>query len=166
MIEVAERVFVGSLDDLENFMFLEDKRDFYILYCMKNPSHKEMVGYEGKSCDKDHPEYLMARRGQEMALNMVDAPRPEFFSQEMITAGLDFLEEGYLSDKKVVILCNKGQSRSCGMALLFLATRLKMLPKEFIYAEQEFKKLYPDCEFGKGIYQYMVQNWEWHRDNK
>lgn len=159
MFKVTERLYVGSLDDLRNFLFLENPEDFYILYCTKNPSHKDMVGYEGKSCPKDHPEYLVARRGNQMALNMVDAPSPKFFSKEMITAGLDFMEEGYNKGCKVLICCNKGQSRSPSMAFLFMATRLKELFGDFSDSFAMFRHLYGDYMPADGIYFHMLENW-------
>ena len=166
MKKVHERLYVGSLAGLENFLFLENIEDFYILYCCKNPTHKEFVGYEGKSCAKDHPEYLVARRGNQMALNMVDAPKPEFFSKEMITAGLDFMEEGYNKGLKVLVVCNQGVSRSASMALLFMATRLKKLFETFEDSIGMFKNIYKAYNPGDGIYLHMWQNWDWYMNEK
>jgi len=162
MFEVTDRLYVGSLDDLRNFLFLENPEDFYILYCAKDPCHKNLVGYEGKSCPKDHPEYLVARRGNQMALNMVDAPSPKFFSKEMITAGLDFMEEGYNKGLKVLVTCNQGVSRSPSMAFLFMATRLKELFEYFGDSIRMFKQLYPNYMPGDGIYAHMLENWDWY----
>lgn len=180
MKKVHERLYVGSLADLENFLFLENMEDFYILHCCKNPTHKEFVGYEGKSCAKDHPEYLVARRGNQMALNMVDAPKPEFFSKEMITAGLDFMEEGYNKGLKVLVVCNKGESRSPSIALLFMAARLKVLKGSFTECVQEFIDVYfrdfiitgvgagTETLYmpNKGIYLHLMDNWDWYMNEK
>ena len=166
MFKVTDRLYVGSLDDLVNFLFLEKTEDFYILYCMKNPSHKSMVGYEGKSCPKDHPEYLVARRGNQMALNMVDAPSPKFFSKEMITAGLDFMEEGYNKGLKVLVTCNQGVSRSPSMAFLFMATRLRELFEDFEDSIYFFKSIYKDYIPNDGIYAHMLENWDWYMNYK
>ncbi len=60
-----------------------------------------------------------------LILNMVDAKDPELFSKEMIDAALDFMDETLSRGLKVLVHCDRGESRSPSIALLYVAARLK-----------------------------------------
>lgn len=122
---------------------------FSALFCAKNPYHQWMVGYV-KNCSKDHPEYLVARRPKDrmMALNMVDAPKPEFFSDEMIMAGIDFIENELAQGHDVVVVCNQGESRSPTMCLMYM----------MVHGDFDKSKTFDEvCD----IYRVMT-NYEWN----
>lgn len=129
------------------------------LLCAKHPYHKRIVGYEG-NCRKDHPEYLYAVRGNVMALNMVDAECPMFFSDEMIHAGIYFVEDQLAHNRDVVVVCNQGESRSPSMCLLYLMKHGyfdKKLTHSNVFLE--FKAIAPNWNPRNGILQYCIEFW-------
>jgi len=165
MIEIYPNVWVGDQNS-QIISYNENpfENEWYVLHCCKEPFHRQFVGYVGRGAPKDHPEYLVARRGNRMALNMVDAKSPVFFSKEMITAGLDFLEEGYEAGKKLLIHCNQGESRGPSVAMLFVYKRIlhnedAALSLSFEEAEAEMKQIYPAYNPGEGIRGHLMQFW-------
>ena len=94
----------------------------FILVSNQGAMASEMIGYKGRACDKLHPEYLWGYRdrGSKLILNMVDANSSLFFDKNMINEALDFIEEELFKGKNVLICCNKGESRSASLGLLFL----------------------------------------------
>jgi len=181
MIEIYPNVWVGSQEDAEellavsNSLLVKDAlisgndvkakeivgypENWFVLHCCKEPYHRKMVGYTGRGAPKDSPEYLFARRGNRMALNMVDASSPRFFSKEMIDKGLDFLEEGYKAGKKLLIHCNRGESRSPSLAMLFVFKHILKNGATFDEAEAEMKQIYPAYAPADGIRGHLMQYW-------
>jgi len=154
LIEVYKDVFVGDGGSLGIVA-----ENCFILYCAKEPWHRQMVGYVGRGAPKNSYEYLFARRDNRMALNMVDASNPKFFSKEMILAGLNFLEEGYVARRKLFIVCNQGESRSPSMAMLFVFKRILKNGTSFEDAEIEMKRVYPAYNPANGIRGHLQQYW-------
>lgn len=153
----------------EEFELIRDSNyDFSYLLCAKNPFHKEFVGYE-RNCPKGHPEYLVANRPDDrmMALNMVDAPKPEFFADEMIDAGIDFIHSELSAGHDTVVVCNQGESRSPTMCLMYLMAHgdfnRKMSHKE-VFAE--FMRLAPSWKPNNGILQYCCNFWSKLREEE
>lgn len=161
MIEIYPNIFVGNDKDALDLFALGDEFDknWYALHAAKERWHRQFVGYSGRGAPKYHPEYLAARLDKRMALNIVDAKSPEFFSKEMITAGLDFLEEGYKAGKKLLINCNQGESRGPSLAMLFVFKRILKNNATFEEAEAEMKKVYPAYNPGEGIRGHLMQFW-------
>ncbi len=168
MIEIYPNVYVGNDVD---FLSLEagdvaggdvnhPMGDWFVLHAAKEPHHRQFVGYVGRGAPKDSPEYLFARRGNRMALNMVDAKSPRFFSKEMIEAGLGFLEEGYKAGKKLLIHCNRGESRSPSIAMLFVFKHILKNGATFDEAEAEMKQIYPAYAPADGIRGHLMQYWD------
>lgn len=128
------------------------------LLCAKNPYHKEIVGYE-RNCPKDHPEYLVAYRPKEhiMALNMVDSPKPEFFSDKMVLAGIDFIQNELAQNNDVVVVCNQGESRSPTMCLIYLIS-IGAFEKSISHNElvNQFKEFAPEWNPRNGILEYAL----------
>lgn len=159
MIEVYTDLFVGDQQDYELNVAHED--GWAVVHACKEPYHRQALGYAGRGAPKDHPEYLVARRGQRLILNMIDADSPAFFAAEMIDAALDFIEQALAGDQKVLVHCNQGQSRSPAIALLYMVSRLNALPTSSLEAaEEKFKSLYSDYAPKPGIRGYLAQHWE------
>lgn len=157
MIEVIPRLYVGSQHDYETLV--KGMKDWSVLQACKVPYHRDAVG---GTISKDHPEYLIAKRGQCLILNMIDAPDPKFFSDKMVEAGLRFIKDELASGKNVLVHCNQGMSRSPSMALLHLRrTGHPQFSKlSFEQAEDAFSKIYPDYSPALGIRGYLQQNWD------
>lgn len=155
MIEVIPSLFVGGGSDLEIV-----PPEWSVLTCAKEPWHRQALNYEGRGAPKDHPEYLWARRGHQLILNMVDAPRAEFFDERMINEGLFFIDEALWQGKVILVHCNQGNSRAPSIALLYMGTRGPWRGRPFEgAAETEFKSIYPTYEPGRGIREYVRRAW-------
>lgn len=165
MIEVSPRLYVGNQIDYEKRV--KGKIGWSVVHCAKEPYHRQALGYKGSGCDRNDPEYLFAYRDMDghkgndrLCLNMVDAPKPEFFRDAMIDAALDFIERRMFHGN-VLVHCNQGGSRGPSVALLYLHERddaWKGIP--FDEAESSFLDLYPSYQPGAGIREYLRQRWE------
>lgn len=165
MREVYPNIFVGD-DTSAMSRLAADTNGWHILHAAKERWHRSFVGYSGRGAPKDSPEYLYARRGNRMALNMVDAKSPEFFSKKMIEAGLLFLDEGYKKGKKLLIHCNRGESRGPAVAMLYICKYLIGPALDgaesisFEQAEATMKESYPLYAPGEGIRGHLRDYWE------
>jgi len=152
MKKVIEDLFIGTVADYEQ---CKNENDFNFLACCKEPMHRKVVGYAGRGCPKDNEEYLFAYRDNLLALNMVDANDSIFFSKEMIDEALYFID----NNGKVLVFCNKGESRSPSVVFLYLASIGKYENKTYEEAKEMFKLLYPDFNPSKGINDFIIENW-------
>jgi hypothetical protein len=160
MIEIYDKIYVGTQLDYENLV--KGKSDWAIVHACKEPYHRQALGYTGRAVSKNHPEYLIARRGNRLIMNIVDVDNPMFFDKEkMMDKALDFLSEMYAKGLHLLIHCNQGESRGPSVALLFLATRLKVIPNAtFEISEGIFKDRYPVYNPSKGIREHLRINWQ------
>ncbi len=157
MIEVSRNLFVGDDGD---YNLIQHESDWAIVHACKEPYHRNALGYSGRGAPKEHPEYLVAKRGERLILNLVDAADPAYIPKEIIDAALLFIEEKLHDNKRLLVHCNQGMSRSAGIALLFLARKKLIDSSSFMAAEQEFKQLYPPCNLALGVSGFLSQNWD------
>lgn len=158
MKEVISNLYICSQIDLETHVF--DEKNCSFVLAAKNPFHKEAVGYTGKSCDKNHPEYLIASRGNKLILNMVDAPYSIYFDKGMIDTALDFIKDELNKGKTVYTVCNEGRSRSASIVLLYLIKQGIIQCETLEDCEVEFLRLYPDYNPGKGIRDFVKEHFK------
>lgn len=163
MIQVHPDLFVGSDSDYYYVASIAIRDEWRILHACKEPYHRDFVRYVGRGAPKDHPEYLVAVRGDQMALNMVDANDPVFFQTEMLLRAIHFIDDGLKNGQKVLVHCNRGESRSPSIALLYLAKRLNLWGDcSFDEAETEFLKLYPNYAPNMGIRTHLYKYWQFY----
>ena len=159
MIEVYSNLFVGDEEDYE--YNVSRKSGWATVHACKEPYHRNALGYSGRGAPKGHPEYLVARRGNRLMLNMVDADNPMFFQKEMIDHTLDFIDEMNASKQNVLVHCNQGESRGPSIALLYMAARLDALPVDSLEAaEGKFRLIYPNYRPKFGIREHLRQYWQ------
>ena len=157
MIEIYPNLFIGIADDYE--LSVKGQTDWVVVHACKFPYHRDELGYKS-AAPKNHPEYLIARRGNRLILNLVDAPNPAYIPKEIIDAALEFIHKGLSEGKKVLVHCNLGESRSPSIGLLYLAIHTDKLSKDFATAEQEYRKIYPSYNPGLGMRGFLVNNWD------
>lgn len=158
MEEVFPNLYVGNQISYETGSFNQDEWSFCL--AAKEPWHRRELGYTGRAAPKNHPEYLFARRGNRLILNLVDAPSAEFFDKRIIDVALDFIEEQLKIGRKVLIACNQGESRSPSIALLYTVSRgLKLKNVTLEQYEVEFAKKYPAYNPGTGIRGFLQKYW-------
>ncbi len=126
-----------------------------IIHACKDPCHKVAVGYSG-ALDKQHPHYLIYRRGNHLYLNMIDSYNPLFYF-DLFRVAQDFIEE-YIGKMQVIVHCNGGVSRSPSIVLHYMV-RNNLLPKAtYREAALAFQARYP-YNPGIGIQRFFAANW-------
>lgn len=158
MIEIHPNVFIGNEHDYESKVRHEP--GWCVIHACKEPYHRQALGYTGRAAPKDHPEYLIARRGNRLILNLVDAPDPAYIPREIIDTALEYIDTSLRAGNRILVHCNEGRSRSPGIGLLYLAKYTDRLPgDDFIQAEVVFRSIYPPYSPKQGIRRYMMANW-------
>ncbi len=118
LTEIVSRLWVGNQDDYEA---AKGKDDWSYVLAARDPWHRQLLGYTTKGAPVDNPEYLVARRGQTLYLNLIDAPSAQWIPSEVIELALAFIRVRHQEDKRNVgIFCNQGQSRAPSLALLYI----------------------------------------------
>ena len=164
MIEIHPGLFIGNADDYELFVKHQDGWD--VIHACKEPYHRVALGYKSKGAPVNHPEYLIARRGHRLILNLVDAPNPAYIPKEIIDAALEFIDQGLRAQRRVLAHCNLGESRSPIIGLLYLAAFTDRLPTSYHEAETAFRAIYPLYNPGAGMRGFLQANWEFYRKRR
>lgn len=157
MIEISQNLYVGNEYDYE--MTVKQQSGWAIVHACKEPYHRQVVGYLGRACSKDHPEYLMAQRGNRLILNLVDVDNPDWVHPSIVDTTIKFVDDGLESGLKVLIHCNQGYSRSASLGMLYLAHIGRFSGLEFTNAESKYKVIYPPYSPSGGMRGYMIRNW-------
>jgi hypothetical protein len=158
MKEVYKNLYVGLEQDYNR---IKGQNDWFIVHACKEPFHRQALGYKSQGAPKTHSEYLIAERGNRLILNLVDTPNPAYTPKEIIDKAISFTYSALLNDNKVLIHCNKGESRSPSIAMLYMAIYTDAFSqKSFNEVEKEFQLLYPMYKPAKGIRGFLQQNWE------
>ena len=79
--------------------------------------------------------------------------------KEIIKRTIDFIKDN-IQIKPVLIHCNKGQSRSPFLALIYLSRLQIISNKSFHDAAMHFIEIYPMFSIGTGLYSYARAHWE------
>lgn len=161
MIEVAPNLFVGNMLDYET---RAKGKAWNVVQACKEPYHRQALGYVGMAGPRDHHEYLFAYRQdgdcRRLILNMVDAPKPEFFADAMIDEALTFTAKSLEGGFKVLIHCNQGGSRAPSLAMLHLRrTSPEWQTMDFAEAEKAMGLLYAPYAPANGIREYVRKRW-------
>lgn len=155
MEEVSENLYVGDESACQRVT-----SEWAVVHACKHPCHQSEVGYRG-SLPQDHPEYLVATRGSEIFLNIVDMDRElsHEYTEPIVSAALDFVEE-HIDSRDVLVHCNKGESRSPALAMLYLAKRAGELPDtSYSEAKQAYREIYSGYRPGQGVELYLQNHW-------
>ena len=154
MVQIYKRVFVA-----DEYSCVCGDNNIAVIHACKFPCHKKAVGYSG-SLPKTHPHYLILEKENDLFLNMID-PEAPFFFEDTFKEFLNFSTKHYNNGQKILIHCNKGESRSPSLALFFLSKKLNVINStSFEKARADFVKIYPKYKPGKGIRLYLSKNWK------
>lgn len=158
MKEVYPNLHVGNELDYENAV--RDQPGWAVVHACKEPYHRQALGYRTQGAPKTHPEYLIARRGERLILNLVDADNPAYIPKTIVDAALEFVHEQLGANKEVLVHCNQGMSRSATIALLFLVKHTDILPRTMAEAETAFRAIYPPYNPAGGMRGFMTEHWQ------
>lgn len=162
MQEIFKNLYIGKDEDFRNIALNID--GWAIIHACKEPYHRQLLGYRTQGAPKNHPEYFYAIRNNVLYLNLVDAPKAEYVPQNIINQALLFAKENLEADKKVLIHCNQGQSRSAGIGLLFLLKYTNILQaSDFASIEKEYIKIYPYYNPGSGMRDFLMLNFKTYK---
>ncbi len=147
-------LYIGNNSDC----FWDDRSGWSVVHACKHPCHCYAVGYKG-NLYPTHPSYLIFRRESHLVLNLVDMDHlNDRFMRPIIMAFYSFMDE--MEGQKILIHCNRGESRAPSLAILYLAKSRSMIPDvSFDAAKQSFKKIYPLYNPGRGFNKYLHQYW-------
>lgn len=105
--------------------------------------------------DKFPSGHLYVGTENELALNLVDAPDPKYFRDDVINAGLDFITRN-IGTNEVLVHCNAGMSRSPGIAFLWMFQKGMFNSYSFNESFDIFTLLYPNARLmGAGMLGYL-----------
>lgn len=151
MIELYPNLFVGSDEDAhrESSQWVGG-----VVHAAKEPWHREAVGYYTRGCPPDWPDYFYAIRGHDIFLNLIDPQEVHKIPWQVIDAGITFIANLLSCGQKVLVHCNRGESRGPGLVMLYLLS-IGVLPNDVNGAFSEFHKLYPPFNPGKGMSEFI-----------
>lgn len=162
MIEIAPNLFIGAgVDEMKLRMATGTyPDDWHVVSAAKEPWHREALGYKERGAPKDHDEYLIALRPRHMILNLVDVADPAYIRDEIMDAAMKAIR-GSISDCKVLVHCNQGQSRAPTIGMLYLRRFTdKFAGLSYADGVEAFKALYPPYAPAKGMAAYAEAHWE------
>ncbi len=150
-------LFVGDINDLRG---LNDSEWAFVH--ATQTIHYQIFGWNRTTNkpDKKHPHYIYYEYENHLSLNWVDgaAYLYNWSGPETFIKILNFIDK-WLPQRKVLIHCDQGYSRSPSIALLYLAKRMHQLPDHsYIEAKNEFIKTFPYYT-PSGIGDYINSNW-------
>ena len=158
---MADRLWIGSQSDYERDVRLSS-RPWGVIHACKEPYHRLFVGYSGRGCPRDSPEYLWAVRGRRIALNLVDGQEPEWVPEAAVDFALDTMNK-WTEEFPVLLHCNRGESRSAVIGMLWLASQGMFSGMDFETAETEFRRMYPPYNPARGMRLFAMQKWQKYR---
>jgi hypothetical protein len=158
MIQVCPNLFVGSDVDykqIEPFVTMANS-DWYVVHACKEPYHRQALGYQTNGAPKDHYEYLIALRDNQVCLNLIDVKDPKFIPDHLVDVACVLIKLRLHDGKKVLVHCNKGESRGPGIAFIYMH-RNGLLSKDLTQALDGFQTLYPMFKPAQGIMGYITK---------
>jgi hypothetical protein len=152
MEEIIKRLYLGSDDDVAKAKARGYAR---LAACKDGPDgHRAMLGYTTMGAPKGK-DYFFARKGDWMALNLIDSEEPTMIPDEVIDAGLAFIKEQMDKGNKILVHCNAGASRSPSLVMLYLHS-IGELSQGYNRALHIFQTIYPRYSPGHGM-EYKVR---------
>ena len=156
MTKIHSNLFIGGDADCDACAI---NPEFAIVHACKT-CHQQALKYSG-ALPPTHPNYLIYEHGSHLYLNMVDMPNELLpkFTHPIFECAMGFINRE-IKNKKVLIHCNFGVSRSPSLGLVYLASTGVISNNSLEEAINEFEELYPKYAPGTGIILYMKHNWD------
>lgn len=153
---IIDQLYVG---DDDGYSRVKDKEGWsFLRACKYGPGgHQQTLGYTTPGAPKG-PNYLFVKKGNLLALNILDLEDPAMIPQELIDKGLNYIHERISAGDKVLVACNQGHSRSASIILAYLRAADGM-GDSFIRAEKLFKHICPSYDPGTGMRSHVREMW-------
>jgi len=156
MQQVHTNLFIGTDEDCTTFT---KNAGFAIVHSCKS-CHQKRLENNG-TLSSTHPHYLVYEEDSHLYLNLLDLPTellPEI-AHPMFKSAMEFIHRE-IQNKKVLIHCKFGMSRSPSIGLAYLAISGVISNNSFKEAINDFLSLYPGYAPGTGITFYMKHHWD------
>jgi len=159
MIEIYNSIFIGDQHDYE---LIKNENGWAILHCCKHPHHMVLTGYSG-NLHPSHPDFKYKKSGNRLALNLVDVrdynEKYLQYYKEMFADAFCFLDEYYLEGRKILIHCNKGESRAPTIAMMYATKHGAFGESSFSAAATRLSEIYPNYNPKIGIFKTIELLW-------
>lgn len=140
--EVSHNLFVADMEGC-------NVKNAAIIHACKHPCFENSVGKKLSECSY---KYISFESGNNLYLNIIDPIEPLFYRETFDDAIL-FIKK-HIKERKVIIHCNFGLSRSPAIAMLYLFNKLP-----YLEAKNRLLDIYDRYEFGFGIDTFLFANW-------
>lgn len=157
MVEIHPGLFVGNQDDYEQEV--RHQQGWAVIHACKEPYHRKALCYSTRAVSKTHPEYLIARRGDRLILNLIDSNDPKYIPSIILDEAVNFIDLQLTAGKLVLVHCNQGQSRGPSLAMIFMRRRTSRLSAEFSEALKQFEAVYPLFSPALGFRIVLEREW-------
>ena len=156
MTEIRANLFIGGDTDCGA---CSENHEFSIVHACKT-CHQNILKYSLSLPDM-HPNYLICEKGHHIYLNMIDAQNElqSKFTFPVFKSALAFINRE-IKNKKVLVHCNFGMSRSPSIGMVYLASKGIISNKSLAEAINDFVSLYPQYSPGNGVTLFMKRNWD------
>lgn len=154
MKEVYKNLFIGSKYDCDKFI---DNENYAILHACKT-CHREIL----EDISKDDKFYFMYKKDNDnIYLNIVDMNEElsKIYTESIIKEIMSFINS-HIKNKKVLVHCDLGVSRSASVVLIYLAKEGIINNKNFNSALHDFESIYKSYSPSYGFYSYLDSNWD------
>ena len=157
MVEIIKQLYVG--DDASYEKTKGQSGWSWLRCCKEGPGgHRQTLHYESLGAPRGK-NYLWVRKGNLLALNLIDVEDPQMIPDEVLDTGVAFIKERMDAGDRVLVACNAGMSRGPTIAMLFLRT-IGELDQPFNRARHIFKTLYPKYSPGHGMLFHAMNRWD------
>lgn len=146
-VKIVSGLYCG---DAEYWEAHKDEFD-YVIHACKEPYHRMALGYKGRGAPKDSEEYLMAERGNELCLNLIDAEDPKYIPAYIMVTAVEEIQYHVDEGRKVFVHCNEGKSRAPGIVLMYLMYEGILSAVTYELMVDEFREVYSEFAPGAGI---------------
>lgn len=145
MKEIYKNLYVGNDRDCREF-------EGAIVHACQSCFSR---GVHGNIGDKKVFEHI-----DDLYLNLLDISSLSYdYAYPIIKKSMEFIDRK-IKDKKVLIHCNFGMSRSPSIALLYMARKGYIDNSSFKNAVKDFKKIYNCYSPGYGMRKYFEKYWD------
>lgn len=144
LTEIFKNLFIGDMEGCKR-----TNSEPAIIHACKHPCYTNIFG---KKIDKQNPNYLFLEMSKDLYLNIVDSDEPIFY-KETFDVALRFIKK-HIEERKVILHCNMGRSRSPQIAMLYLFNHLP-----YREAQNQMLDIYNDYNPSMGIDEWLGDNW-------
>lgn len=169
MVEVEGYFVIGPEHAYEVYnrdVIQHDDGKYLVIHACKDPAHRQRLGYTGHSAPKG--EYYLSvhdigDKRDDLYLNLIDGRSKVYMPDALFEEVILAMRTALIDKRKIVVYCNKGQSRSPGLVLMYLLrANYKGITQKSKTLEDAIKtfreEYYPHISLGMGMYEVLEES--------